>query len=186
MTGNRDATKTGEYDLVAANHFGWVLGVQWFRVGLGAFAVVLLAIVTRGVYEQAVAGQLDSTRLVGAILIFFIIGLMLFIVAALRSPAVRMVVDVEGLRLVYRSGKPFSQDWNDPGIDLRGRWTLGVRDTISRGKPRYSVYGRLGGLTESFIPEGAFRDLMAWARGRGLHRTDRPGNPGWNLYRLNR
>lgn len=175
-----------EYDLAAANQFGWVRGIQWFRIGLGTFAVVLLAIVAWGLYDWAVAGQLNSARVVGGALSFFILGMMFFTAAAMRSPAIRLVLDDEYLRLVYRWGRQYSRKWDDPRIEIRGRWTAGVRDTISGGTPRYSVYGRFQALTESFIPQDAFRELRTQASVRGLRLTERPGNPGWFLYRLNR
>lgn len=186
MTSPEGVSMTREYDLVAANQFGWVRGMQWFRIGVGTFAVVLLATVTRWVYVQAVTGQLNNAQLVGGVLIFFILGLMLFIAAAIRSPAVRLVLDDECLRLVYRRGRSYSRRWDDVRMDVRGRWTAGVRDTISGGTPRYSVYGRFQGLTESFIPQDAFRELRTQASARGLRLTERSGNLGWTLYRLNR
>ena len=186
MTSPLGAPKAQEYDLVAANQFGWVRGVKWFRIGLATFAVVLTALVAEGVYKKAVAGQLDSAHLVGAVLSFVILGLFLFVCAALRSPAVRLSLSDEGVRLIYRRGGPYLRRWDDPSIVIRGRWTEGVQDTISRGKPRYSVYGRFQGLTESFVPEEAFRALRAQAKARSLYLTEHSGNPGWTLYQLKR
>ena len=173
-----------EYDLLTANQIGWVRGLQWFRIGFGTFSAGLLALVALGVYDRAAAGQLGLADTVGGILIFFILGVILVIAAVLRSPAIRLVLDDEGLRLVYRRGRPYCPRWNDARIDVRGRWTPGARDSISGGRPRYSVYGRFKGLTESFIPQEAFVELRSQAIAQGLRLTERPGNPGWTLYRL--
>jgi len=173
-----------EYDLTESNRFGWVIGLRLTILGLGAFAVLLLGWVGYGTYLRANSTGFDSAELVGLPALYFCIGMMLIIPALYRAPAAQLIVDDSGIRLNYSRGKPYSQVWSDPNIAVRGRWTPGVRDSISRGRPLYPIYGRFGGLTETFIPEAAYRDLKAWSESRGLILAEPPRNRGWTRYSI--
>jgi hypothetical protein len=174
------------FDLSESNDFTWPHAVQWFRLGLGSASVVVLAWVAYGAYKQVAGPGPNSLQIVGAGLIFWILGSILLVALLLRAPAAALVVDESGVRLEFRRGAPYVRLWNDPHVRFKGRRTVGVGDSISRGRPRWSVYGRFAGLTETFVPEAAFTELVNAAATHGFHETETQGNPGWLLYTISR
>ncbi len=186
MPALREPLPTGrkEYDLTESNRFGWVTGIRSAMLGLRAFTVVLLGDISYGVYLMARSTGLDSAHLVGVPLLYFCGGMLLLVSVRYRPPAVRLMLDDSGIHLIYHRGKQYFQGWSDPDFVVRGRWTPGVRDAISRGRPLYSIYGRFGGLTETFIPEVAYSDLKTQSESRGFILAEPPGNRGWTLWAI--
>jgi hypothetical protein len=174
------------FDLRESNDFAWPHAVQWFRIGIGAFAVVFIAVVTYGLYQLITGHALSQLQAIGSGLSFWILGMFLLIAVLMRAPAAALVVDELGVRLEFKRGAPYVRLWSDPQLRLKGRRTDGVADSISRGRPRWSLCGRFGGLTESFVPEAAFNELVTAAATHGLHETETLGHPGWLLYTISR
>jgi hypothetical protein len=158
--------------------------MRFLFLGLELFAIVFLGIFSYGVFLMAASTGLDTAHLVALPGFYFCGGMMVLFSVLYRAPAARLVVDGNGIHLIYRSGQPYSQDWSDPNIIIRGRWTPGVRDIISRGRPLYSIYGRYGGFTETFIPEVAFRDVKTRSESRGLILAERTGHREWKLFTI--
>lgn len=172
------------YDLLEYRKLPWVRYVRVFRVAFAVFLVAVSVWVALGVLTQAVNANLDSIKIVGSALIFMILGLFLFVVSAMRPPAISISIDQSGVRLEFRRGPPDLRTWSGRRTKFRGRYTTGASDSISNGHPLWSVYGRFGGLTESFIPGSAFRELVSEAEGHGFRRREWSGRPGWVLYAL--
>lgn len=171
------------YELSEYRKLPWARFMRWFRVGLATFAVILLADSAYGFYHQFTAGT-DLLHNVGAGLIFFILAMFLAVAILMRSGADAMTIDETGVRLEYQRGAPVVRSWGSSRPKLRGRRTDGAKDSISRGKPLWSVYGPQGGLSETFIPESAYRELVQTAQRHGLQFTERAGRPDWFLYTI--
>ncbi len=162
----------------------WFRLRAWFRIGFSVFVAVMVAGVVYGIYRQVSAGKFGSMQVIGDGLIFFILGLFLLVVLLMRPPAVEFVVDEVGVRLVFDSGAPDVRPWGSERTRIRGRFTAGANDSISRGQPVWSVYGPYGGLSESFVPGPAFQELRSAAKVHGFVMTESSGPPGWTLYTI--
>jgi hypothetical protein len=174
------------YSLREYRTLPWVRFLLWFRVAFSLFLAVLTAWTAYEVYAQVMGSRFSLDNLTGSILIFLIVGLFAFWMVFMRPPALELAIDETGVRLDYERGTPDTRRWNDALTRFRGRRTDGVSDSISRGKPLCSIYGRLGGLSESFIPAPAFEELVAMANAHGFVLSERSGRPGWTLYSLER
>lgn len=174
------------YDLGEYRKITWVRALQWFRVGLVAFAGLLIVWIAYGVVQLGGAGELSPVRILGAGLGYVILGGLLLMGLLMRAPARAIVIDENGVLLDYGRGMPDVREWNDSRTSFRGRWTSGVDDAISRGRAFRSVYGRHGAFSESFVPEAAFSELLAASRGRGFEYSETKGRPGWFLYSIRR
>ncbi len=174
------------YDLSEYADLGRSLhrGARW---GFGTFALVSLALVSYGVYQSEVGPGLNLIHLVGIVLVYFILGLFLFIALAFRLPARALEIDDTGFRLEFEHGAPYVRKWNDPRLRITGERTRGAGDSLSRGRPRWSVYGPMGGFSESFIPEAAFDQILRESQRRNFLFAERAQTrPGWYLYTLTR
>lgn len=164
----------------------WVRGMRWARAGFGIFAVVGIGATTYGVYRQISVSGTSPLQVVGDALVFWILAMFLALAILIRPQAEALIIDAEVVRLEFKGGKTYVREWNRAGIRLKGRRTLGVRDGVSRGRALWSIYGRFGGLSETFIPEAAFNQLVTLARGHSLRLVERSGRPGWSLYTFSR
>jgi hypothetical protein len=173
-----------EFDLAESNRTRWARGMQWFRVGLAGFALVLGGLFGWGAYEEFRSKELDVAHIVGVVLISFILGMFLYMAAIWRAPATRLTIDQGSIRMDYRRGPPYVLRWDDPDLIIQGRWSQGVHDAISRGRPTFSVYGKNGGFTETFIPEAAYRELVAQSASRRLILAEVPKGAGWTLWSI--
>lgn len=162
----------------------WFRFIAWLRIGLAVAMAVLLAGETYGIYVKVTAGRLGSTQVIGTILIFLICGLILSITMFMRPPAVELVISEVGVCLVLDNGVKDFRPWESPRTRIRGRFTAGADDFISRGQPVWSIYGPMGGLSESFIPGPAFEVLLSTAKAHGFYVTETSGHPGWTLYTI--
>jgi hypothetical protein len=172
------------YDLREYRGLPWVRFMFWFRVGIAVFLLAALAWIISGVYQEAVGARLGTLQAIEFALIFGVLGTMTFMVTAMRGSAVNLTIDEWGVRLDYARGPVFSRSWTAEGVVFRGRYTRGVRDSISHGRALWSVYGRGGGFAESFIPESAYNELVSVAVAHGLRLTETNGHPGWTLYQI--
>jgi hypothetical protein len=174
------------YDLEMFRVVPWVRFIRYLRIGSAIFAVVALSLSAYSVFRQAVGPGLDSLDIQGASLIFLILGLMLLYAFLMRPGARSLTIDETGIRLEFRRGPPDVRPWSNPRFRIRGRWTNGVRDGVSRGRPLWSIYGPYGGFSESFVPQTAYNDLVLEAGRHGLRVIERSGRPGWTLYTIKR
>ncbi len=174
------------YDLRSYKAMTWARFQKWFRLAFSVFLILVTAWVAYGAYIQAAKGMLSPLTLVGIVLILLVLALFTFVVAAMRPPAVDLTLDEDGFRLDFERGSPDVRSWQDWQTRLRGRYTPGARDSISAGQPLWSVYGRFGALTESFIPGPAFDELVTMAKAHGFALSEQSGRPGWTLYSLER
>jgi hypothetical protein len=176
----------GSHDLRESNDFAWPRVIFWFRIGMATFAIVLLASVLYGLYQVITGPGLSQAQIVGAGLIVVILGLFLLVGLAGRSAAQELIIDQTGVRLSYRRGRPDFRPWDAPRVTVRGRRTDGASDSVSRGRALWSIYGRFGALSETFIPAAAFSELVDTARNHGLRETEQRGRPGWYFYVITR
>lgn len=174
------------YDLRAYKTMTWVRFRKWFRLAFSGFLALVTAWIVYGAYVQSADGALSSFKFVGLALILLILALFIFVVAAMRPPAVELTVDAHGLRLYFEHGSPDVRSWQAEQMRLRGRYTHGVRDSVSAGQPLWSVFGRFGALTESFIPGPAFDELVSTAKAHGFELSEKSERSGWTLYALER
>ena len=172
------------YDLREYHPLTWVKFLTWFRLGFSVFVVVLCASTVYGVYTQATSTKLSVVQLIGAALVFVILGLFGFLMVLVRSPATSLIIDETGVRLEFKRGPPDVRLWIRESTVFRGRYTTGVSDSVSRGNPLWSIYGRLGAIPESFIPGAAFDNLVQAAKSHGFTVRERRGRPGWILYTI--
>ena len=128
------------YDLREYRALPQVKYVACFRLAFSVFLGALSAWILYRTYLQATDGMLDPLRLTGVILIFFILGLFIFVVAAMRPQAVDLIVDASGLRLEYLHGSPYAKSWEGPRTRLQGRYTIGDSALAHGGKPICSVF----------------------------------------------
>jgi hypothetical protein len=173
-----------QYDLT---EFRWVGPIQFnltFAVGLGTFAIAAITWLTYGVYVMTTGGALDPLQLVGTLGLYIIFAMFLSVALMTRTPAVRLEINDFGVRLAYKRGRPYARNWNESRLTLHGRRKSDVAPSGSSVQPLWSIYGRFGGLTESFIPKVAFEDLVRHAQAHNLRLSERPGHPGWVLYTI--
>ena len=174
------------YDLKEYQSLPWVRLLFWFRIGFAVFVAVLIGSTVYGAYERVAAAEQSLLSLIGFVLISLILGLFVFVLLMMRPPATALTIDGEGVRLEFARGSTDVRRWNQPMTSFRGRYTLGVSDSVSRGQPLWSVYGRIGALPESFIPKSAFDELVLACESHGFGITRRDGRPGWTLYAITR
>jgi hypothetical protein len=178
-----------EYDLSEFRDLPWVKLVRAFRVALGTFAILAIAYAAYGTYRVAREpdiGHVQIVQLLGFGLAFFVLGTMLVVAILSRRGASKLVIDGAGVRLEYGPNRADFRPWDIQGVLVRGRRTDGVRDSVSRGLPLRSIFGRNGGFQETFLTEAAFGDLLSEARSRGFELTERAGRTGWQLYSLSK
>jgi hypothetical protein len=173
-----------DVDLSESNRTARAWGRKWLFIGLAGFALIIGGIVAWDTYVEIRTTGLDPPHIVTAVLFSFIIGMFLFMDAIGRAPATRLIVDSESIQLTYQRGPPYVPRWSDPDLIIRGRWNQGVRDSTSRGKPTFSIYGRQSGFTESFIPEAAYRELFAQSASRRLILADVRKGADWTLWSI--
>jgi hypothetical protein len=173
-----------QYDLSESLDPRWAGVMLGLRIGMGVFAIVLLATTSYGVFRMAAGPGLDLLHDVGTGLIYFILSLFLLVAIIMRPAATGLLIDETGVRLQFKRGPPDVRLWNDAKLRLVGRRTDGVDDFISRGRPLWSIYGRFGGLTETFIPRAAFDDLVHRSDDLHLVRGEKTGRNGWFLYEI--
>ena len=174
------------YDLRTCRALPWVSYLRWFRVCFSVFIAAVSTWVAYGLYVEASDGMLSTLRFFGVALIFLILGLFTFVVAAMRAPAIDLTIDALGFRLEFERGSPDIRLWNESRTRFLGRFTDGASDTISQGRPVWSVYGRFGALSESFIPKSAFDELVSVSKSHGFVLSERRDRPGWTLYTIGR
>lgn len=174
------------YDLGEFQSLTWVRAMRWLRMGCATFGVIAAIWVGYGAFLQLKGGRLDSLHIVADALAFFILGCFLFVGLAGRGAASGLVIDGTGVQLIYSRGRPDFREWDDTQIILRGRRTDGVGDSIFRGRALWSIFGRFGGLSETFIPKSAFDELVGLSGSHGLILHESRGRPGWFLYTIKR
>jgi len=174
------------YDLREYRGLPRVKYVAWFRLAFTVFLGLLLLWTFYGTYIQSTDGMLDAVRLTGVILVFIILGLFGFVVAAIRPQAVDLTIDASGVRLDYLHGSPYVRSWEEPRTRLQGRYTIGDSARAYGGQPICSVFARFGALTESFVPKAAYDELVSMATSHGFVLTERDERQGWILYSLRR
>ena len=163
----------------------WVRRAWWTRTGFAVFSGVVLLWIGAAVVQMDLSHQITTTQVMGAALIFWILGMFAFTAARIRLPASELVIDDTGVHLLRDNGNDDLRRWKDTKLLARGLRTEGVRDSVSHGQPRFSVYGRTGALSATFIPRAAFDELIRVGEAHGFERTDRPGRrPGWALWQL--
>jgi hypothetical protein len=172
------------YDLSRPLNPQWARFTFAFRIGMGAFAIILLVTTAYGVYRMVTGAGLDLPHLIGTGLIFFILGIFLLISILMRPAATGLVIDEKGVRLEYKRGQPYAQGWSDPNFVIRGQWTRGASGPASRGGPQFSIYGKQGGFSVTFVPETAYRELVVEAASRGLILAERHKGPDKVLYSI--
>ncbi|MFG1529875.1 MAG: hypothetical protein AAFA34_01175 [Thermoplasmata archaeon] len=172
------------YDLREYRKALWFRLRAWFRLGFSVFVAVLLSSTIIGVYQQVSAGKFGLTQAIGDGLVLFILALFTFIVLFMPPPAVEMVVDEVGVHLIFDCLAPDVRPWGSARTRIRGRFTSGANDSISRGQPVWSIYGPLGGVSEPFVPYPAFQELLSAAKAHGFVMTETSGHSGWTLFTL--
>jgi hypothetical protein len=174
------------YDLSEFRALPWVRVTPWFRVGLGAFAAAALALTAYGFLVRVWGGGIGIETAVGTGLIFAILGSMLVVSLLMRPSARGITIDEDGVRLDYGSGRQVTIQWGPQTEVIRGRRTEGTPDFISRGRPLSSIYGRFGGLSETFISQPAFQELLASSQSHGYEIRETDAGAGWYVYSLRR
>ena len=172
------------YDLREYRTASWFRLRARFRIGFSVFVAVLVAAAVYGIYGQVSTAKFGSMQVIDAGLVFFILGLFVLVVLLMRPPAIELVVDEAGVRVVFDSGAPDVRPWGSARTRFRGRFTAGANDSVSRGQPVWSVYGPFGGFSESFVPGAAFQEFRSAAKACGFVMTERSGRPGWTLYTI--
>ena len=175
-----------QYNLRAYRRLPWVRFVFWFRIAFSVFLAIASAWIVYGIYHQTIDATLSFLNLIGFVLILLILGLFVFVMVAMRPPAVELAIGESGVRLEFERGSPDIRPWSEVRTRFRGRYTGGVSDSISHGQPLWSVYGRFGALSEAFIPKPAFDELISVSKAHGLELNEKSGRPGWTLYSLDR
>jgi hypothetical protein len=174
------------YDLSEFRTLTWVRITRWFRAGCATFGITFIGWTAYGVYLQAIGTGIDELHLVGLVLVFFILSFFVVIGVGGRPPANELVLDEAGIQLNYRRGRPDVRSWDDPSTSVRGRRTDGVQDSVSGGRALWSIYGRLGAMSETFIPKAAFEEIVRQANSHGLALRESISRPGWFFYRIKR
>lgn len=174
------------YDLREYRALPWFRILFWFRIGFGVFIAALLFLILFGIYHQIETDSFGPMRAVGAGFVFLILGLLLLLAALMGPPAARLQVDEVGIRFEYARGRADSRTWESPRMKIQGRFTRGADDIISGGRPVWSIYGRFGGFSETFVPASAFEEMRASAEAHGFVMTESIGHPGWTLFKLGR
>lgn len=174
------------YDLSSYRVLSWVRLMRGFRVGLIVFGAAGILWAVYGFYVRNNLNPTDSLSIIGDMLVMLVFGLFLFYWLALRPQALAISIDESGVRLDFQGGRSVFNAWSDPRVSFRGRRTPGVNDSVSRGRALWSVYGRFGGFSETFIPERAYDDLRLVSECHGLKLSERSVGLGWTLYTLYR
>jgi hypothetical protein len=172
------------YDLRQYAAMPWFKFRRAVRLGMSVGFVLLIIWDVTDVYRQLVDGSGNALGFIGAGVILLILSFLLFVALMMRPPALELTIDDEKVCLEFNRGPPDVRYWKADGVTFRGRYTAGASDLISKNQPIWSLYGRLGGLSESFIPREAFDELQTRARALGFRFTEESGHPGWRLYSL--
>lgn len=174
------------YDLSDFRSLPWVRYLWWFRAGIILAGTLLGVWIAIGAYQLAAGPGVTPAQGAGVAMASLIVGLFLALGFMFRTQAVGLTIDMEGIRLDYRRGPPFVRSWKTAGLTIRGRRTDGVNDSVSGGRALWSVYGRFGGLTESFIPLGAYEELLRVSSAHQTSYHEKSGGVGWFLYQIRR
>ncbi|MGA9839095.1 MAG: hypothetical protein WBF81_07475 [Thermoplasmata archaeon] len=175
-----------DYDLREFQKLRWVRFVIWFGIGLRVFVVLFGVWFLYGSYLMFVRGGVSSLALVGIVLISWIWAMFLFLALTWRGQATSITLNQDMISIKFERGGVYARRWESPKLVIRGRKTEGAADFISAGQPLRSVYGRWMGLTESWIPAPAFRDLVEHSRFHGMDYRESRGRAGWVLYVMRR
>lgn len=117
-------------------------------------------------------------------LVSALLGTLGFAAFAWGSQATSLTLGNEGIVLEYGRRKFLIGKWSDPRIVIRGVRTEGVDDYQSRGRPRQAIWGRMRGLSTSWIPPEAYEEAIRLAKEHGLHMEEVPVRRGWTRYTL--
>jgi hypothetical protein len=155
-----------------------------FRIGLPFVVVAVAALaVYLGYLDFAVRPE-PSVGLFTTVLLVLICGMVLWMNVSMRAGATSLTIDESGLRLAFARGPPDLRPWDNPKFLIRGRRTAGVPGKKGASVPLWSVFGPQGGLSESFIPSGAFEEIVRVSEARGYTLREVRSAQGWVLYRI--
>ena len=177
-----------DYDIRAFQRILWVRITFCARVAFVVFGVTALAWTSLNVYSQLRGGGFGALQLFVTVFLFLIPAIFLYIGIRTRTGATDLVIDATGVSLRYAHGRPESRTWSDPKIRIRGRWTAGAQDIVSRGKPMWSVFGLRNSMAEAFLDRTTFARLVAAAKEHGLTLMEEPNakQADWTIYWLAR
>jgi hypothetical protein len=158
-----------EYEIADSAIPRVVRSPRYARLYLVASALFFAVMGSVSLY-LAPSGSTDLASLAQSIFLFGLGALMILLALRVRDGARRLIVDSTGVRLEFSNGKVESHRWADPKFLLRGRCTRGPIDG-PREPARWSVWSRAGLYQETWLPPGAFEELVATSREFGLRLT---------------
>jgi hypothetical protein len=178
----------GSYDLTPLRE---LRAVKSARISFWTVSIATLGIAAFAGY-QILSVTLDRdwtpARTAGFGLIFWILGMAIFMVLILGPQPSRLDIDDDGARFVNRRGRVIrSAKWRDPSLHLRLSYTSDLRRSGFGGQAMYQLFGVVP--AHIYLVPDAFAELTRRAKENGLAIDERPmtgANLGWTQVTITR